>query len=68
MQFEPNAYVSMQSGAQGIRTWAFWDGRPLVKSVRLKQSWNLDSEVTATADDTEPLERSEEDERAHAID
>lgn len=68
-QFEPNAYVGMQSGAQGIRTWAFWDGRPLVQSVRLSQSWAFDPDATVPSVSTiDPEDRTEEEERAHAVD
>jgi len=68
-QFEPNAYVNMQSGPQGVRTWAFWDGRPLVKRVRLAQKWNLDPALSVKrVEAVQRLERTAEEERAHAID
>ncbi|NQU38467.1 MAG: DUF2961 domain-containing protein [Lentisphaerae bacterium] len=65
-QFEPNAYVGMQSGVQVVQLWFFSHPRPYAKRIRLKQSWDLKQASAATAP-TEAPERSEEELKAHAI-
>ncbi|MBT3192189.1 MAG: DUF2961 domain-containing protein [Verrucomicrobia bacterium] len=68
-QFEPNGFPAMQSGAQTIPVWSFWDSRPKAKRVRLRQFWtNGPSVATRAADPRYLPERSAEEQRAHAID
>ena len=64
--FDPNAYVGMQSPASGIRLWAFWDSKPLVKRVVLRKEWVLGKQIQM-GENIEP-ERSAEELKAHAID
>jgi len=66
-QFEPNAHVGMQSGKQLVTTWAFWDGRPMVKRVRMKQAWTNGPGAVVPGPPSGPIERSEAEEKAHAI-
>ncbi len=66
-QFEPNAHVGMQSGAQGLSLWAFWDRYPRVKRVRLRRTWRH-GPAAAVADEPAAAvpERTAEELRAHA--
>ncbi len=67
-QFEPNAYVDMQSAPQYLEGWAFWDGKPKFRRVRLRQAWtNGPSAASARLPRAVP-ERTKEELRAHAID
>ncbi len=66
-QFEPNAFVGMQSPAQYVVAWSFWDSRPKVKRVRLRQTWTNSTSVVVAPLDVAP-ERTKEELRAHAID
>lgn len=66
-QFEPNAYVNMQSAAQTLMLWMFSAPRPYAKRIRLKQSWILDPAAMRPAAKTVAPERSEAELRAHAI-
>jgi hypothetical protein len=68
-QFEPNGYINMQSGPQGVTTWAFWDGKPMVKRIRLRQTWTNGPAVRAASPVAGDIpERTKEELRAHAID
>ncbi len=68
-QFEPNAYPGMQCGRQGVELWKFWDGRPLVKRIRLRQAWTNDPEVVSSAPvNMELPERTEDELKAHTVD
>jgi hypothetical protein len=70
-QFEPNAYIGMQSGNQTVAIWEFFARQPYAKRIRLKQSWTLESRPPTS--DLRPLSpaptpaRTEEELKAHAI-
>jgi len=67
-QFEPNSYVNMQSRAQGVSIWSFWDGRPKVKRVRLRQTWTNGPSSIASAPETgKAPERTDDELKAHTI-
>jgi hypothetical protein len=63
--FEPNAYVDLQSPANGIRLWAFWAAQPIVRQVRLRHTWQPTTEPT-TLPTTAP-ERTTEELLFHAV-
>lgn len=65
-QFQPNAFPAMQSPAHGVNTWSFWDSRPRIKKVRLRQAFT--NGVTTQAGIPTEIKRSAAEERAHAID
>jgi hypothetical protein len=68
-QFAPNSYINMQSGAQGISLWAFWDSSPRVKRVRLRQSRTNGPSIYPQSKLTGDIpERSDEELKAHTID
>ncbi len=67
-QFEPNSYINMQSGFQTIPIWSFWDSKPRVGRVRLRQSWTSGPGMNVVAVPDVVPERSAEEKRAHAID
>lgn len=62
--FNPNGYVNMQSPANGIETWYFWDGKPCVKQVKLRK---MQSGFLPKETETQIKERSEQELRAHAV-
>ena len=63
--FEPNAYVGMQSPGVSHMLWRFFEAQPLVKRVRLKKQWSTDDAVRQVS--AKELERSEEEEKANAV-
>jgi hypothetical protein len=67
-QFEPNGFVNMQSRVQGISVWVFWDSKPTVKKLRIRQSWTSGPAATTAPHLLEAPDRSAAEERAHAID
>ncbi|MDP6631688.1 MAG: DUF2961 domain-containing protein [Kiritimatiellia bacterium] len=67
-QFEPNAYVGMQSGNQTVSAWMFSHPRPYAKRIRLKQSWTLGPAAAGSGTTSAAPERTEAELRAHTID
>jgi hypothetical protein len=63
--FNLNGYVDMQSPANGIQLWAFWDGKPLFAKAHLRRKWRMGE---FDAGGVKLRERSREELRAHAID
>ena len=63
--FNPNGYMGMQSPANGIDLWYFWERQSRAEKVRLRKTWNsgdYDNQKSALK------ERTREELRTHAID
>ncbi len=66
-QFEPNGYICMQSGRQVAEVWSFWDGRPKVRRVRLRQEWTCGNGQSEPSLRAKEYERNDLELKAHTI-
>jgi len=67
-QFQPNAYVGMQSPAQGLEIWPFYAAKPRVQIAKFKAHWHTDDAMPISKTLSTFVTRSETEERAHAVD